>query len=406
MRQINSCEVCGSQRLSEVLNLGFHPLCDDLIPISSDKVSSEFPIEILLCSDCFTAHQKFQIPKSELFPTNYNYRSRFTSDVISGMSQLVNNVNEFLPGGLLKKTVLDIGSNDGSLLKIFQSFGSITIGVEPTEAAMDSTDQGHFIYQNYFDDNIVDAILLRFGFPDVITFTNVFAHIEDLGLLLKNLVKLIGPETLLVIENHYLGSILSGKQFDTFYHEHPRTYSASSFIPIAQSLQVNINLIEFPERYGGNIRIFMSRNLSRYDYKKLEAIVQNEQIFPSQFVELKEMIQKYIEQTSLKINQINKIHGPVPAKAFPGRAAILLKILNIDEKNISVVFEKPGSKKIGKFVPGTRIPISSDDEFLKIISSTTVVINLAWHISVEINDYLKKLGYNGEMIDILDPSLF
>lgn len=406
MHQINSCEVCGSQRLSEVLNLGSHPLCDDLIPISSDEVSSEFPIEILLCSDCFTAHQKFQIPKSELFPKKYNYRSRFTSDVISGMSQLVNKVNEFLPGGLIKKIVLDIGSNDGSLLKIFQSFGSITIGVEPTDAAIDSTDQGHFIYQNYFDEDTVDSILSRFGYPDVITFTNVFAHIEDLGQLLKNLVKLIGPETLLVIENHYLGSILSGKQFDTFYHEHPRTYSASSFIPMARSLQVNINLIEFPERYGGNIRVFMSKNLSHYDKNTLEAIIRNEQIFPSQFIELKKMIKKYVEKTSLKLKEINKIHGPVPAKAFPGRAAILLKILNIDEKNISVVFEKPGSKKIGKFVPGTRIPISSDDEFLEIISSTEVVINLAWHISKEIVDYLKSLGYNGEIFDILDPSSF
>ena len=406
MRRINSCEVCGSQKLSDVLNLGLHPLCDDLIAISSDKVSREFPIEILLCADCLTAHQKYQIPQSELFPKNYNYRSRFTGDVIDGMLQLVKNITKFLPQGLQNKTVLDIGSNDGSLLRIFQNFGSVTIGIEPTDAAKDSTNQGHFIYQNYLDAATVDEILLRFGHPDVITFTNVFAHIEDLELLLKNLIKLIGPETLLVIENHYLGAILCGKQFDTFYHEHPRTYSANSFIPIAQSLQVSINLIEFPERYGGNIRVFMSRNFDHYDRKKLEKILKSEKNFPFQFIGLKKMINNYIEKTSLKVNELNRIYGPVPAKAFPGRAAILLKLLNINENNISVVFEKPGSKKIGKFVPGTRIPISSDDEFSKIISTVPVIINLAWHISAEIVDYLRVLGYNGEVIDILDPSLF
>ena len=131
MRRINSCEVCGSQKLSDVLNLGLHPLCDDLITICSDKVSREFPIEILLCVDCLTAHQKYQIPQSELFPKSYNYRSRFTGDVIDGMFQLVKNIDKFLPQGLQKKTVLDIGSNDGSLLRIFQNFGSVleTLGL-------------------------------------------------------------------------------------------------------------------------------------------------------------------------------------------------------------------------------------------------------------------------------------
>ena len=69
----------------------------------------------------------------------------------------------------------------------------------------------------------------KFKRIDIITFTNVFAHIENLGELISNIRKLINKDTILVIENHYLGSIIEKKQFDTFYHEHPRTYSFTSF---------------------------------------------------------------------------------------------------------------------------------------------------------------------------------
>ena len=82
--EIDGCEVCGSSTLIPVLDLGVHPMCDDLIPVGSTRICHEYPIEILHCERCSTAHQRFQIPKEELFPQTYHYRSRFTADVLSG----------------------------------------------------------------------------------------------------------------------------------------------------------------------------------------------------------------------------------------------------------------------------------------------------------------------------------
>ena len=84
----------------------------------------------------------------------------------------------------------------------------------------------------------------------------MFAHIEDLSNLLKNLKKIITSNTYLIIENHYLGSVLEKKQFDTFYHEHPRTYSFTSFLKISNILDMKIVNCTFPSRYGGNIRSY------------------------------------------------------------------------------------------------------------------------------------------------------
>jgi len=127
MIEIQTCEVCGSTNLIDVLNLGDHPLCDDLIPVQDESISLEYPIEILLCITCLTAHQKYQVPKHELFPRSYHYRSRFTSDVLNGMKDLANKIDVYLPSGVKGKIVLDVGSNDGSLLNYFKYLGAITV---------------------------------------------------------------------------------------------------------------------------------------------------------------------------------------------------------------------------------------------------------------------------------------
>ena len=75
--EINSCEVCRNTDLNSVLDLGLHPMCDDLVQIDDSRICNEYPIEILFCKNCTTAHQRFQVPKEELFPNSYHYRSRF-----------------------------------------------------------------------------------------------------------------------------------------------------------------------------------------------------------------------------------------------------------------------------------------------------------------------------------------
>ena len=131
MLTIDSCEVCGNTKLETVLDLGKHPMCDDLVEVTSDRVCKEYPIEIVYCEECQTAHQKYQVPKHELFPKNYHYRSRFTADVLNGMKNLVNNCEETF-GSLKGKKVLDIGCNDGSLLDFFREKGALTFGIEPS----------------------------------------------------------------------------------------------------------------------------------------------------------------------------------------------------------------------------------------------------------------------------------
>ena len=201
-------------------------MCDDLVRIGDARTCREYPIDILFCESCRTAHQRFQVPKQELFPSSYHYRSRFTADVLNGMAGLVESCEKRF-GALAGKRVLDVGCNDGSLLNFFRGKGALTLGIEPTGAVLDARQQGHVAYESFLTESLAGEIMERHGAPDFITFTNVFAHIENLPELLQSLRRLMAPHTAVVIENHYLGAVLERNQFDTFYHERPRTYSCT-----------------------------------------------------------------------------------------------------------------------------------------------------------------------------------
>ena len=394
---VDTCEVCKSTHLREILNLGEQPLCDDLIEIGSSNVNHRYPIVVLYCDNCNTAHQKFQISREVLFPSNYHYRAGLTKDVLSGMRDFVSEC-EIRVGSLKGKKVIDIGCNDGSLLGYFKQKGAITIGVEPTDAINDSDNRIDFMINDYFNINTASNIFEEHGYPDIISFTNVFAHIDDLHSLMKAVKRIVGKKTILVIENHYLGSVIEGMQFDTFYHEHPRTYSIQSFIHISSSLGLTLNDVQLPKRYGGNIRVFMS-NQGVLNTKKgnVLAALDKENNILKNIDNMANYIVSWKEDTIKKISDLNDSNLKIAAKAFPARASIIINYLGLDENDISAVIEQPNSKKVGLKVPGTNIPIVGSSDF----DQYDVLINLAWHINDEIKNYLEEASFNGDLFAIL-----
>jgi 2-polyprenyl-3-methyl-5-hydroxy-6-metoxy-1,4-benzoquinol methylase len=394
----NNCEVCNTKNQFEFLNLGKQPLCDDLIKINSSKINKKYETKLSFCNKCFTVHQLKQINKKILFPKNYHYRARFTQDVLDGMKDLANEIFSITKK---KKTVLDIGCNDGSLLNEFKKRGYKTIGVEPTYAAKEAKKK-HYIINDFFTKEVAKKIKLKFGIPEVIVFTNVFAHISNLNQLIKNLKILFGEETIIVIENHYLGSVIKKFQFDTFYHEHPRTYSLKSFKFISENLNGNVFRVQFPKRYSGNIRVYI-KHKKNVTIKKQMINYNKENYF---FKKINKFQKKLDRWKIFKIKQLAEIrnkHGILYGKAFPGRASIIINFLGLDESFFKATLEKPYSLKNGHYIPGTRIKIISD-RFLKKIKNKKILINFAWHISKEIKIYLRQKGYNFKIKDIFNKN--
>lgn len=277
--------------------------------------------------------------------------------------------------------------------------GALTFGLDPTNAVNDSTDS-HTLFKDYFNENTATIILNEVGTFDIITFTNVFAHISNLDTVILGLKKLIKDSTFLIIENHYLSSILKTNQFDTFYHEHPRTYSLNSFQFIAEKLDLKITSVKFPKRYGGNIRVTLSKKTA-FNQDELKKILDNESLeTKKQFEGMNAFIDSWKFSKQKEILDICK-NNHVAGKAFPGRAAILLKMLEIDNTHFSTIYEKPNSPKIGHFAPGTNIVILSDEQLFNSPNEYTYIVNLAWHIKGEIKQYLNQNNIHAKLVHIL-----
>ena len=148
LSEISRCEICGSENLESVLDLGKHALGDDLIAVTENRISEEYPVEVLFCRSCISCHQRYQVPKQQLFPESYHYRARFTKDVLDGMNTFVASCEAKL-GDLKGKTVVDVGCNDGSLLNAFREKGAVTVGIEPTGAWKDAAEEGHTVFNDF-----------------------------------------------------------------------------------------------------------------------------------------------------------------------------------------------------------------------------------------------------------------
>ena len=401
---IKKCQIC-EKKLFDFLNLGNQPLCDDLLKKPNNN--QFYKLKVSYCKDCLTAFQKYNIEKKILFPKTYHYRSSNTKDVLDGMKDLVLSSKKYFTN-IKNKTVLDIGCNDGSLLTLFKKQGCKTFGIEPTGAYKDAKKKGHKIFNNYFNSSSSSKIKKIIGKIDIITFTNVFAHIDDLKDLLLSLKNICDEDTLIIIENHYFGEVIKKNQFDTFYHEHPRTYSLKSFVKISEKMKMKIIDYKFVRRYNGNIRVYLSYKGKVFKKKsEVKKNLRSEKLIINQVRYLQNRVDYWRLKKKKQLHKIIKEKGPIAAKAFPGRASIILNLLKLDSNYISFIYEKNKSLKNDKYAPGTNIKIVKEKFFSDEDKKKGVIINLAWHISSEIKKYLRsQLKYKGKVIDIISKSDF
>jgi hypothetical protein len=125
-----------------------------------------------------------------------------------------------------------------------------------------------------------------------------------------------------------------------------------------------------------------------------------ESVFLDQFTQMAANIKEWQEETKIWIEEYVLSNGRIRAKAFPGRAAIMIKMLDLNESHISAVYEITGSIKVQNYVPGTRIPILPEAELYSLEDQGKPILNLAWHLPVEVRNNLEKNGYTGKVFDI------
>src|SRR5262245_47047379 len=216
-RTIENCQFCGSDKLDPVLFLGYQPPVNRMRPIGSrpdEQVS--YPAQLLHCRACDLVQLGLAIDRAVLFPPNYPYTSGTTRVLRDNFAELCREATgafDLKPGDL----VIDIGSNDGTLLSNFLARGQRVLGIEPTDVGALARDRGVDTVTRFFDRETARDVRASHGPARLLTAANVFAHIDDVHMVVDGVRELLADDGVFVSESHYLFALIDTLQYDTVY---------------------------------------------------------------------------------------------------------------------------------------------------------------------------------------------
>ena len=396
----SNCQICNSKKLNLVLDLGHQPLCDSLLTKEMlNKLEKTFPLRMMWCDECCLAQLDYCVDGNEVYHPDYPYRTGITKELVEYL--------ENMSDSLIKKynlnendLVVDLGSNDGTLLNGFKNNRINVIGVEPTNISQIANKNNVETIQDFFTVDVADNIKTKIGEASLILATNMFAHMATIGEVISGIELLLKPDGVFVFENHYLLDVIEGGQFDTIYHEHLRTYSLKSLIKLFSYYNFTVTDVERGTRYGGNIRVHVTKGKNRNVSESVESLLKLEEKSGLYKIETYEKFADRVKQAKNDfMNFILKIKSEgktIVGNSCPGRSVTLLNYYGVDSELLPYIAEQPTSLKLDKFLPGKHMPIINNEILIK--EQPDYVVLLAWHYAKPIMDQLKERGLKSNFI--------
>jgi len=255
----DKCQNCENNKLIPILSLGHLPPCHAHLTKESLKQSeTTFPLNIVYCSECNLIQLDYIVDPKVIFYPDYPYFTGVTNMLVRNFMQLAESTIKKFD---LKENdlVIDIGSNDGTLLKGFKKKKMKVLGVEPTKVANVAIKNGIPTLNEFFTKNTVNKILKNHGKAKVVTATNVFAHIPNSKELVNNIKEILTDDGVFISESQYFFDTVEKLQFDCIYHEHLRYYTLKPLIKLFSMVKMSIIDVEKIESAGGSIRIYTKK---------------------------------------------------------------------------------------------------------------------------------------------------
>lgn len=397
---ISNCQVCNSKKLHTILDLGHQPLCDSLLTEEMlDMPEKNYPLRMIWCENCTLVQIDYCVSGSEVYHPAYPYRSGITKELAEYLENMAHS--------LVKKynlrsqdLVIDVGSNDGTLLKGFQKMEIKTLGVEPTNIAKIANRSGIKTIQAFFDIKTAQAIKKEYGPAALIVTTNTFAHMQTLGEFIMGAYNLLAPDGVFVNETHYLLDVVAGGQFDTIYHEHLRTYSLKSLISLFNQYDFTVTDVERGDRYGGNIRVHATYGKGRKVSGEVKKLLKLEENFGLGKLQTYTKFANRVKKARLEfMDFLIKTKGSgkhIVGNSCPARSSTLLNYYGVDKELLPYLAEQPTSLKLNMFLPGKHIPIVNNQRLIN--EQPDFVVILAWHLAKPIMEQLKARGLKSDFI--------
>ena len=405
---ITQCQICHGTNLESIMYLGHVPPVNAMLSTDSNADAElRFPLEMLRCNDCTLVQIGYEVDPEILFPHSYPYLSGTTRILRDNFKELAQESKALLD---LKDNdlVIDIGANDGTLLKPFKEQAQKVLGIEPSQAADVATSADIDMVKDYFSLDTAKRVASSHGKAQLVTAANVFAHIKDPHAIVEGIKHLLDDNGVFISENHYLFDLVQTLQYDTIYHEHLRYYSLVSIMALFAEHDLEVFHVKRIPTHGGSIRVYTAAKGSRPISPSVQECLDQEASIGltdgSVFTGFKQNVMLSKLKLHALLSDLKDAGNSIYAIGAPSRASTLVTYTGLDDGIIDCVMEVTGSHKLDKFMPGTRIPVL--DEAKLYTDQPEYVVFFSWHIAEELAPILRKKGYKGQFITPLPmPSI-
>ena len=376
------CRSCNRKEFLEFISLKRQPPANAFLKEDDFDKEISYPLDVTCCKNCLLVQltEESYIPRDKLF-LDYAYASSISGGLRNHFTELANQLkSEFNP-----KIVVDIGSNDGVLLKPLLELGCEAIGVEPAaNLAKQANVNGLTTLCSYFNKEIVDKIISDSGHADIVVASNVFAHLDEYHDIIENIKSLLSENGTYIVEVQYFADMIKDMTFDNIYHEHVLYYTVHSMINLFDKHNMNVYKVEKIPTHGGSIRGYISKTNNPRHHSVDDLLKEEKQ----NGIDDLHTLEKFNDQLQSNINEIRELFNRLSNEkkrifgyGAPAKSSTMINSIGLDNSNVELIIEDSPLKQ-GLFTPGSHIPITGP-EILQDETPDYLMI-FAWNYADEI----------------------
>lgn len=387
-----NCRVCDSTDLALAIDLGNQPWCNHFL--KKEEVGKEpfYPLRVVYCHDCCTAQLDHTVPKETMFG-NHTYLSGVTRSLSEHFRNIADEVDRRFGVSGKSRSVLDIGSNDGTQLKHFQALDYDVLGIESSaKTAQIALDAGVPTVHAFFNQDLARDLDRKF---DVINAAGVFFHLEELHSVTEGIREALSEDGVFVVQFLYMKRIIENMAFDQIYHEHLLYYNLQTVKTLLNRHGLDLFDAYLSPIHGGSMIAFVTHSGKRAPSQRLQELRHEEEAadanafstyidFAHRIEDMKSDNLAYLEKARLDRKRVYGMGAPVKGNT-------MLNYFGVGTEFVQYLVEK-NELRDGLFSPGMHIPIILERN---VQNPPDIYYVLAWNFKKEIlanNTELLKRG--------------
>lgn len=376
-----NCRVCNSDKLELAIDLGMQPWCNNFLKKEEVGREAFYPLRVVHCQNCKTLQLDYTVKKEIMFG-DHTYLSGITKSLSDHFKKVAEEVDTRFFKNVTSKSVLDIGSNDGTQLKHYKALGYDVLGIESSKTtAKIANDADVNTLNEFFNLETAKKIARKFH---VINASGVFFHLEELHSVTDGIRELLHEEGVFVVQFLYMKRIVENNAFDQIYHEHLLYYNLSTIETLLTRHGLQMFDAYLSPIHGGSIIGFVTHKNKRIPSDRLKNLTKAEFDQASNeystYVNFNDRIKKMKAINIEFLEKAKKDRKSIFGLGAPAKGNTLLNFFGIGTQYLAYLVEKNALRR-GLYSPGMHIPILIENELNEL---PDIYYVLAWNFKDEI----------------------